>query len=44
LKKFAQDLAKKIVKAPPFDEAFPVELVSSDKVEPERTIERVADA
>ena len=44
LKKFVHDLAEKIRKAPPFDEAFPVELVSDDKVEPERTIERVADA
>jgi hypothetical protein len=44
LKKFAQDLAEKIRKAPPFDAAFPVEVVSDDKVEPERTIERVADA
>jgi hypothetical protein len=42
LKKFAHDLAEKIRKAPPFNETFPVELVSDEKVKRELTIERVA--
>lgn len=44
LKEFAHDLAEKIRQAPPFDETFPVEEAPDEKVEPEGTIERVANA